>query len=67
MFELFAVNAEGVGKAVECLLDAGDGVHQRTRVGEVDWISGSNMGVPSRKKIRRGNCAGDQSGKKSGK
>jgi hypothetical protein len=36
MLELFAVNTEGGGKAVECLLDAGDGVHQRTRVCEVD-------------------------------
>ncbi|VVP48867.1 hypothetical protein PS898_05215 [Pseudomonas fluorescens] len=36
MLELFAVKTEGVWKAVECLLDAGDGFHQRTRLCEMN-------------------------------
>jgi hypothetical protein len=31
VFKLLAIEAEGVGKAVEFLLDTADGFHQRTQ------------------------------------
>ncbi|MDD0972303.1 hypothetical protein [Pseudomonas aphyarum] len=66
VLELFAIEIKGAGKAVEFLLDAGDGIHQRISMRMAKRKTGSNMCVPSRKNQAR-DFAGDQSEKKSGK
>jgi len=66
VIELLAIQRQGVGEVVECLLNACAVLHQRSASNAGEHTIGSNMGSPSRRKNGAGDCAGDQRGKKSG-